>query len=378
MLQPTMMTLSRYFFWQAVRPTLAALVIILGVVWLLQSLRFLDLIINKGLGLWTFLQLAVLLVPMLLTMIVPLGVFAGCCYALRRWQDDNEITAVLASGQGPVMLWPLLAWSLVACAFGYWLYLDGLPRSSRAFKDLQYNVRNQEGQLLLEEGTFNQLGDDMMIYLKKRVTPTSLEMILVHDTREPAKPVTWYARSAEVTVGADGYPQLLLKNGLRQEIGGKQVSMLEFTSYNLDVRQRLGMKALEPRARNKEEYLLPELLNLAETSTDARERGKLLAEAHKRLLWPLTPLPMVAIAAGWLLRPARRQVSSLRLTVAAGVCAILYVAALMALGSMAESGNPAILWGQCALPMVAIVASGVLGWWANRGGLIAGESVRHG
>lgn len=355
-------TLPRYVLADVVKPTVMALGIMLGLVWLLQSLRFLDLIINKGLGVGVFLHLTVLLIPLLLTFIVPLAVFAGCCYAFRRWQDDNELTAVLAGGKSPmVLLWPALVWAGLAVIAGYVLYLDVLPRSTTAFKDMQHQIRTQEGQLLLEEGTFNQLGDNLMVYLKKRVTPTTLELLLVHDTRNPLQPVTWYARSGEVKVGADGYPQLVLQNGIRQEIGPEQVNMLEFAKYNLDVRQRLGGEVLEERMREQEEFLLPELKQKIATTTNVRERNELTAELHKRVLWPLTPLPLVLLAAAWLLRAPRRHTSSVRLLVGAGIGAILYQSALMAAYSMAQDGNTFVLHAQWLLPVLTVFGAVWLG-----------------
>lgn len=354
-----MLTLPSYVVRDVVKPTLIALGVLLGLVWLLQSLRFLDLLINKGLSLGVFLHLTALLVPLLLTVIVPVSVFVGACAILRRWQEDNEITAILASGRTPgAILWPLMGWAVVAVLFGYALYLQILPRSTGLFKDLQYQIRTQEGQLLLEEGTFNQLGSDLMIYLKRRVSATRLQQLLVHDTRDPLTPVTWYARAGRVVVDADGYPRLILQDGLRQEVGAKQVSMLEFKQYDLDIRQRLGQQVIKPRGREDEEYSLGELWQTAHNGdTPDKKRNEMVAEVNKRLLWPLSPIPLVALAAAWLLRPARRHQNSWWLTGGAAVCGILYMASLMGLGGLAQDGKDWALYGQWALPVVACLAA---------------------
>lgn len=360
-----MLTLPRYVSRDVLKPVVVAMGIMLALVWLLQSLRFLDLLINKGLEFGLFLHLTLLLVPLLLTMIIPLSMFAGACAMLRRWQEDNEITAVLASGRGPMsVLGPLLVWAGAAVVFGYALYLDVLPRSTTAFKDLQYQIRTQEGQLLLEEGTFNQLGENLMVYLKKRVTPTVLDQLLVHDTRDPKQPVTWYARGGQVVVGPDGYPQLVLYNGLRQEVGLKQVSMLEFKQYNLDIRQRLGQQVLAPRSREQEEYRMPELWQQAASNPDVKIRNEMRSEAHKRLLWPLSPVPLVLLAAAWLLRPSRRHQNSWWLTLAAGVSAVVYLAVLMGLEGLAKDGAVWAFYGQWLVPVAGLGAAWVI---AKRG-----------
>lgn len=361
-----MMTLPTYVLRDVAKPTAMALGIMLGLIWLLQSLHFLDLVINKGLDFTVFLYLTILLAPKLLTLIMPLSLFAGTLATLRRWQEDNELTAVLSIGRSPrTILIPMLWAALAMCLASYWLFLDLLPRSTGAFKDLQYQIRTQNGQLLLEEGTFNQLGANMMIYLKERTSPTTLQQLLVHDTRNPDQPVTWYARSGEVSVDAEGYPQLVLHNGVRQEVGPKQVGMLEFDKYNLDIRQSLGQQVLAPRNREMEEFGLGELHAAAtDPKTSRKNRDEMRAELNKRLLWPLSSFPLVLLAAAWLLRPPRRQQSSWRLLVAASLCGAVYMGALMGFDGIAQGGAIWALYGEWLLPVIAIA---IAAWISCRG-----------
>lgn len=361
-----MMTLQNYVVKDVVKPTLMAMGIMLGLIWLLQSLRFLDLVINKGLDFSVFLYLTLMLVPKLLTLILPIGVFVATCMTLRRWQEDNELTAVLSLGRSPkTVLFPLLGWALVMVVAGYVLFLDLLPRSTTAFKDLQYQIRTQNGQLLLEEGTFNQLGNNLMVYLKQRTSPTMLDQLLVHDTRNPEQPVTWYARTGEVSMDQDGFPQLILRNGLRQEVGVKQVGMLEFETYNLDIRQSLGQQVLAPRNKEMEEFGLADLRAAADDpKTDIKDAHEMDAELHKRLLWPLSPLPLVLLAAAWLLKPPKRHQSSWRMLAAAGLSGFAYLGALMGLQGISQDGAKWALYGQWALPLVGALAA----WWIAKCG----------
>ncbi|RYG61700.1 MAG: LptF/LptG family permease [Alphaproteobacteria bacterium] len=358
-----MMTLPTYVVRDVVKPTFLALGVMLGLVWLLQSLRFLDLVINKGLDLTVFLHLTVMLIPKLLTLILPLSLFVATCATLRRWQEDNELTAIISLGHSPrIVLYPLLGWALAMVAVGYVLFLDALPRSTTEFKDLQYQIRTQNGQLLLEEGTFNQLGKDLMVYLKTRETATSLSQLLVHDTRVKNRPVTWYARSGEATLDAEGYPQLILYNGLRQEVGPKQVGMLEFEKYNLDIRQSLGQQVLAPRTPAHEEFGLAQLGSQWKTAKHKSEGNEMRAEWHRRLLWPLSPLPLVLLAAAWLLRPPRRHQSSWRMLVAASLSGIVYLALLMTMNGLAQDGKVWAIYVAWSLPALGALAA----WWIAR------------
>lgn len=351
------LTLRRYLFLDAAWPACAALLIMLGILWMLQSLRFLDFVINKGLGVGTFLQLTLLLVPMLLTVILPLAMFAGATYAFKRLQDDNEMTSLFCAGRSRWWIArPALFLALISCALAYGNAFYVLPLSTSAFKDMQYDIRTREGHLLLEEGTFNQLGENLMVYLKKRLSPTELDTLLVHDTRDNGKPVTWMAKHGYVRIGADGYPTIVLTNGMRQEVGPKQVSMLEFKEHVLDVRQKLASSGpIAPRMREREEFDMRELLNARTTMPD--RVNQLTAEIHKRLLWPLSPLPLVMMVAALLVKPSPRRRSTLGPVAFGTATTIAYMGALMAAEGLSGSGNLWALYGQWLLPVVVSVAS---------------------
>ena len=51
-----------------------------GVIWLTQSLRFIDLILNKGLSLGLFLYMTLLLLPSLLAIILPIALFVAVLF----------------------------------------------------------------------------------------------------------------------------------------------------------------------------------------------------------------------------------------------------------------------------------------------------------
>ena len=162
----------------------------------------------------------------------------------------------------------------------------------------------------------------------------------------------------------DGFPQLILKDGLRQEVGPKQVGMLEFETYNLDIRQSLGQQVLAPRTREMEEFGLAELRSEAAKTLDIKEAHEMHAELHKRLLWPLSPIPLVLLAAAWLLRPPTRHPSRYRLLVAAGLSGFAYLGALMGLQGISQDGAAWALYGQWSLPIIGALAA----WWIAKCG----------
>ncbi|PIZ31451.1 MAG: hypothetical protein COY40_01960 [Alphaproteobacteria bacterium CG_4_10_14_0_8_um_filter_53_9] len=328
----------------ALLPTFVACALMLGLLWLLQSLRFLDFVVNKGFGLGTFLSFTLLMIPRLLEIVWPLSVFAGATYALRRWQDDNELVAMLSAGISFRRIFiPLFIVGLMAVLVGLlnsWLLL---PRSMTAFKDMQHTLRNEQGHLLLEEGIFNQVGDNLMVYVNNRKGNQAFNGLLVHDTRESGRPVTWLAKQGSLSRTEAGTPVLVLEDGMRQSLTEKRVEMLQFGKHTLDISTQFGEENTAPRMRASEEYGWSELSSAALTS------DKLRAEWHKRLVWPLASLLAVFVAAGWLLRtPLPRQSSNVLVTGAVVTYVVVWVA-LLALLNMTKDGMLNAIMAQWAL-----------------------------
>lgn len=342
-------TLNRYIFNGALFPSLAALGIMLCIVWLLQGLRLLDFVINKGVGLGTFLQLTSLLIPLLLTVILPLSLCAGVAYACKRVGEESELTALFSAGVSRTMaLKPFLWLAVVAVLAGYALHMWILPLSTTTFKDLQYDLRRTQADILLDDATFNQLGPNLMVYLEREnadgspLPQAGFKRLLVHDTRTPNRPVTWLARRGMLQTDAEGQPQLLLYDGMQQQVRPGRVEMLEFAAHTLNLSSQLGETVFAPRNPEVEEYPFSKLWD---------GKPSLLAEAHKRLLWPLLPLPLALWAAANLLRVPGRQSALLPRILLTGAGALALVALLLGTRGAAEDGNHYALYGQWLLPL---------------------------
>jgi lipopolysaccharide export system permease protein len=350
-------TIDRYLISELIRPTLVSTGIMLLLVWLIQSLRFLDLIINKGLSLFTFLHLTLFLVPFLLTFILPLALFAGACVMLKRLNDESEIPPLFGAGLSNLrLIRPFIFMAFVGIGVGYGISLYVLPMSMTAFKDMQHELRNTEGHLFLEAGSFNQLDDGLMVYLKRRTGPYEMEGLLVHDSKDNEHPVTWMAKRGKISATAHGSPKLTLEEGIRQDVTPNQVSMLQFREHTMEISRAVNLPG--PRSRSIEEYSLEQLQEFFTNPTpeiSAKDVKEYRAEWHKRLLWPLTPLPLILIAAALLLRGKIRREGIIGVMVMAILCAVVYQSLLLVAHSLATKGIEYVLIGQWALPPIGVL-----------------------
>ena len=90
--------LDRYIFKQVLTALIAVTVALVALIWLTQSLRFVELIVNRGLSPFVFLRLTVLLIPSFIAVILPITTFVVVQFVYQRLAGDRELTVMRAAG----------------------------------------------------------------------------------------------------------------------------------------------------------------------------------------------------------------------------------------------------------------------------------------
>lgn len=352
-----MKTLTRYILTDVMKPSLLALFILVSIIWLMQSLRFMDLIVNKGLSMETFLWITALVMPSMLLVILPISLFAGSVFAFKRLHDENELSPIFSTGQSK---WSIVTPTLMVASFVVFICfiisLFIMPSGMRTFKALQHELRQSAGTLLIEEGQFNQLDKNMMVYIREKQGDHHLEGILVHNSSNENAPETWMAKKGTITFDANGYPKITLIDGTRQVVSNERLNVLEFKSHTLDVMQQFMKK--KERTRGSQELFMGELLNTDGVSE--KRANEMRAEFQKRLIWPLSPIPMVLIAALYLLKYRKNRYGVSKLVGYASLSIVVYQAVLMSFHNLANDGSTLALYGQWILPVGVTALSWVL------------------
>ncbi len=264
-------------------------------VWLTQSLRFVDYIVNRGLPLTDFLLFVAFMLPAFLGIVLPIATFAAMTFVYNKLINDSELVILRSAGVSPIgMARPALVLAVAVTALVYAISLYFLPLSYQAFKDLQHEIRHDYSAVLLEEGVFNRLGPQITVYVRERTDEGTLEGILVHDSRGDDQPVTMMASRGALVQSAQG-PRVVLADGNRQVVDPDtgRLSMLYFDRYTVDLGQL--QERMQARWREPRERYLPDLLFPGPGPTDQRYRKELIAEGHNRLTYPAYTLAFVGI-----------------------------------------------------------------------------------
>lgn len=297
-----MHVLDRYVIRQIAGTTVFVALALTFAVWLTQSLRLFDFIVNRGLPADRFLVFAGLLMPYFMGIVLPIGVFVAVLFIYNKLLADRELVVMRAAGLSPWRLArPAIIMGFIIVLVGYAISLYLQPASLRSFKDLQWQLRNDYSTVLLQEGVFSEIEDGVTLYVRQRNDKGELLGLMVHDTRDPEAPVTMLAKSGALVNGDDG-PMVVMLEGNRQQIDRKtgRLSLLRFDRYTVELSQFTGEEETW-RWRKPNERYMNELFGEAKSEEDQRYRPELIVEGHQRIVAPLYTLTYVFIALAWLL-----------------------------------------------------------------------------
>jgi len=278
--------LSSYIFRQVLGPLVFFTFSVLGVAWLSQSLRYLDVVVNQSQSALTYIYLTVLALPQTIGLLLPFAVFVAVIYALNRLYFENELVFMWAAGFNRwAVVWPVLAVALLATIVAYVTNLVVMPAGMREVKDRVFEIRADLVNTFVREGAFTNPTNGLTVYVAENNSSGDIRGILVHDSRNP-KGIATYMAERGLLADTPAGPKLIMFSGNVQwvEGGPGKLKVLNFEKYTFDLSQ--FDKRRDQSSREASERYLDELLN-PETTVPEKSRRKFFAEAHNRLSGPL-------------------------------------------------------------------------------------------
>jgi lipopolysaccharide export system permease protein len=198
---------------------LATILVVL--LWLTQSLKFIEVIVHHNVSLQGYFSLIVYLLPDMFVKVAPVCTLIGAILAFGKLTLDNELQVMQALGKSP---WQILHSGMaLASALTLALFLLNIftiPNAYRAFRTQEFQLRNQFSSSIVREGSFNVI-KSLTIFVEKRRSAKEFEGVFIHDTGEHAgkkskPPYTLFAKEGFLKKVNNKYV-LILYNGTRQK-----------------------------------------------------------------------------------------------------------------------------------------------------------------
>jgi lipopolysaccharide export system permease protein len=326
------MGVTRYLAAQILGPMVFFSTAFTAVSWLRGSLPYLDLVVNRGQPASTFLEFTLLLLPAVIVVVLPIAFVIATIFTVQRLHGESELVVLWASGLSRLQIAkPVMSAAALVVVFAYSLALWINPVAQNYLKGRVFEIRGDIASGILQEGTFNSPMSGLTVYIRERRSDGELLGLLVHDSREIARPTTYMADRGIIVRSAEG-PRLVMFNGTIQYIERDTgaLTLLDFDQDVFDLSQ--FSTGSSGRWRKPDERSLDELFHPGWGVDEQRNFDLLIAEGHKRLSDPLYifALPLVALA-------------------------------ILMFGEFSRRG----IWGRIAISMAVVIAARVVGLALN-------------
>lgn len=317
------------------------------VIFLTQSLRFLELVMESGASAASFWVLTLLALPRFLEIILPVSLMAATVFVYNRMLMDSEIVILRAAGVSALRIGrPAILLAVGGSVFLLFVTSWLAPVSLSGMQSMRQIIKAHYSTLMFREGVFNSVGSGLTVYVRKRLAEGEMEGILIHDARESVDPpVTVLAKRGVLVLGDRGQ-QVVVYDGSRQEYvpGTRTLRRLDFERYTIDIPEDapVGQRWREPDERTLFELFRPDP-NVARDQENRRQFG---VEIAKRLIVPfLAPAFTVMSLFFLLLGPAERRGQGWRVLAAVGGVVVIESLFLAAFNISRQSSWGLVLMG---------------------------------
>ncbi len=337
--------------------TVFTLILLMG-----RLIKLTELVVSRGVPFLDVARMIMYLMPSFLVFTIPMAFLLAVLLAFGRLSADNEITVIKASGVSLVQIMPpVLFCAIVAGLLALSASIVGVPWGNSAFKELSFKVLKQNASATIREKVFWDEIPGIILYTdqyddQKR----ALKGIIIHDGRNPARPMTIFAKQGSVSGGSERQSlKLSLADGSIHSAGkADEYRLVRFGEYVMSVG---GDSSAAGASHNEIDMNVKELQSrINNPATAVRTRLKMLSELHSRFAFPFASIVFAFIAVPLGIQN-RRSGKSAGFSVSIGIL-LAYYLMLSFVRTLAEKGSipPAIaLW----LPNIIFLA---LGWYLLR------------
>ncbi len=356
--------LFRYIMREISAPFLGTLVIFTGLLFLAKSLKLLELVVSREVGLGEIAKIFLLIVPQFLEIALPMALLLGLILAFGRLSGDSELVVMRASGVSlRELVKPVVIFAAFVTALSLWVSISVRPWANTELAVRLFQMAKQRLSSGLVSGVFNQLGA-LTIYAEKvDENGGKLSNVVISDRRGADEQQLFLAKYGQIFSNeATRTLNLRLYDGSIHEGRGANLNITSFDSNSVvisesellqDEAEREGKKASGMSFSELQEQIAE--LKTKKADTAARDPkldislARLLVEWHRRFSLPLSCLAVGLIGMVLGIQPSRGGKSwgmALNITVGILVITLYYFALAFATALGEQAVLPAwfIMW----------------------------------
>lgn len=318
---------DRYVFKNLLISTLLICAVLTLLVMVVQSIRFLELVMNSGASMVAFGSLLTLSIPRFVEAVLPISLMISILFFYNKIIMDSEMVIMRSAGASKLALMkPALVLSGIFMVIMFIVAAWVTPKSISEIQLLRQDIRGQYASLLFREGIFNTVGSGLTAYVRHRDGEGVLHGLMIHDTREEANGGNAYTVVAQrgVSLSDSKGQKVIVYDGTRHELDEERrtLSRLDFKQYTIDIPERKS--DISSRWKEPDERSLPNLLNISGVSkADQEHIPQFIAEANRRISLPFLILAFCLLSGAFLLTGQTDRKGLGQRILGASLCALL-------------------------------------------------------
>ena len=272
--------------------------VLVGILWLIQALPRLDDVISNGQSGLVFLDIALLILPQVMLLVLPIAAFASTLYAIHRLIVESELIIFMNAGLSNIrLIRPVMIFGGLVLTFLFFLSIYLVPISQNKLRTKIFEIRQEFSNKLIKDQQFFHPIKGVTIYIREASEMGELKGIFITDARKTRQTLTYSAKEAIMGRTEEGL-MLVMQYGMLQVTDSSQSSLttLKFNRMGFELNNFLPTG---PRKNIAPVEILP-LKILQNPSRFSAQSSYLLneyiSEAHTKLAAPLSPLALTLLA----------------------------------------------------------------------------------
>tara|TARA_B100000029_G_C17439693_1_gene910996 strand:- start:4 stop:1125 length:1122 start_codon:yes stop_codon:yes gene_type:complete len=229
-----------YFFYEFARYFTVVVFALTSVIWAIQAVNFLDLVIDDGHAFGIYITYTFLILPKLITKLIPLSFLFSIILTIHKLEKDNELIALWTSGLNKIHIVNLiLKISISIMVLQLFMSTVVNPETLNYSRSVIKNSQLQFVPSLLKERQFNDTVKGLTIFVNKKNTDGTYENIFIRDEGKVLTQIsndgssTIFARSGYVS---DNEKKLILLDGnIQRKEQNQSLNIIKFKKTEMDL-----------------------------------------------------------------------------------------------------------------------------------------------
>ena len=308
-------TIYKYFFHEFIRYFVVTLFAFAVIVWTIQSVNFLDLVIEDGHAFTTYFYYSLLTLSKVLTKLIPFCFMVALVLTISKLERDNEMIALWTSGLNKIYIVNLIFRISLLIMFIQIILTSAInPTLLNFSRSVIKNSQLEFVPSLLRERQFNDTVEGLTIFVETKSINQIYKNIFIRDEGKVLSKIgdessTIFAKSGQMS---DNEKNLILYNGNIQKLNREgDVSIIKFEKTILNLAGLVTKSVTEPKIQETSTFkillcILKKNIDMHNCQENKKSLMDIKIEFNKRFGMPIY-IPLISVICSFLLSSRRDQ-----------------------------------------------------------------------